>query len=230
MKYTDFLKQQQPGQPAEPQEDPQLTASGTDPEEEPPEDWQQGGPDLRADERLHILQAKAEAAINLEPDPAELVRKLTAIIFEDDIKNLETLSDSAQAVLEARRKRRQAKKRIEKLTAQLKEAEAELDETSRNERQLTTNLKAESEEIAALLALTELTAEMKPGADLNVVLTRSRDIFSVYGNNRPAMGFLFGTIADWRLKGGGSGSDLLQLDELRELAKQIAVAAGMRKE
>ena len=225
MRYADYLAQ--PAQ--EPQEEPQA------------QQGQAATLDILAAqlaaEKYYSLQEEAREAIKQgQASPAAIAIHLTLQLFGTDSPELSAVLravNSARlpggydlAIEQSRQLRRQYKRQAGKLAEMLKELQEKTDLAVEEERRLIAEREAESRADGAILAVMDFSGQLTAETDAKAIITQASVICNKHGENRPAMGLLYGALTEWRERSSGT-LDAVQQLELSDLMQRVASTMGL---
>ena len=189
-------------------------------------------------DRLHTLQAEAQAAIDSQAAPAVLLERITGTLWGQDSPQAAAVEaiieadrhpggrELAAAIYEQQRSAiHRQQKQLEKLARGLAE---ELEKINAAEAAAQREESAHTRLNRALLDImtfaTQLDAET-PQADL---LQELEGLYARHRDNPVAMGLLYGIIADLtRRQYSAAVFDLIQQQEFKGLTESIAAAIGL---
>lgn len=177
--------------------------------------------------RLSAIMWAAKNAIATESDVYSLAEELAASIFgfgSQQVAAVQTAIDNARrtpghevTLSRIQAYKRQLSRQQQKLSEELKETEAAIEDL----KEIETELQAQPCVDHAILDILTLRQDLD-GVD---VLERLKGLYTAYKTNRAAMGLLFGVVAELTAKEYSANRlDLIQQVDFQELRRQIMAA------
>lgn len=184
-------------------------------------------------ERLSFLVAEAQAAIEGKTDPAAMLQTITGAIFGTSSQQAAAVAAAIDAdkhpgghewaIADIRQRRKLLKQQGQQLEAQLKAIADELDRLDDAERAL---IRERADAAALDSSLIETLTFCKCLDAQPEMLGQLETLYNRHKSNRPAMGLLYGCIADLTRKQFDAGClDLIQQRDFIDLQKRIEAAA-----
>lgn len=182
-------------------------------------------------EKLSFLMAEAQAALDDQQEPAEILTRLYTDFFGKNSTQAQTLAEILTrsvapggfdfAIAQTRQQRQLLKRQSKQLDELQKEIAKGLTALDEKERDLMSEKAAAAASDAALTETALFAAQISQESPA-AIIKRATEIFSKYRRSLPAMGLLYGILSEAASNAISSGGfDLFQQEELNSLRNEI---------